>query len=179
MAETARDRGYAHPVLAGFALGLVLLGSILVAGRGLGASGAFASASAAAVRAVAPAHAASHPYLSTWLADGSSGLLGDWIVVELLAVFAGGWLSAALARRLHRGVERIGGESKRARLLAALGGGALMGAGARLAKGCTSGLGLTGGALLSSGAWLFIPVAFGSAVLFALLRSRAGRAAGT
>jgi len=179
MGRAAHGRGYAHPVAAGVALGLVLFGSILVAGRGLGASGAFASASATAVHAVAPAHAAAHPYLSAWVADGRGGLLGDWIVVELLAVMAGGWLSAALAGRLRRGVERIGSESARARLASALAGGALMGAGARLARGCTSGLGLTGGALLSTGAWLFIPVAFGAAILFAFLRRRAAGAPAT
>lgn len=179
MGVTAHGRGYAHPVAAGVGLGLVLFGSILIAGRGLGASGAFASASATAVHAVAPAHAAAHPYLSTWIADGPGGLLGDWIVVELLAVMAGGWLSAALAGRLRRGLERLSGESTRSRLASALAGGALMGAGARLARGCTSGLGLTGGALLSTGAWLFIPVAFGTAILIAFLRRRGTRAVTT
>ena len=44
-----------------------------------------------------------------------------------------------------------------------------MGVGARLAYGCTSGLALSGGALLATGAWIFIPLAFGSAVLVTLL----------
>jgi len=44
-----------------------------------------------------------------------------------------------------------------------------MGLGARLAYGCTSGLALSGGALLSTGAWLFISLAFGTAIAVTLL----------
>ena len=44
-----------------------------------------------------------------------------------------------------------------------------MGLGARLAYGCTSGLALTGGALLATGAWVFIPAAFGTAILVTVL----------
>ena len=175
MNDTARARGYADPIVAGVALGLVLFGAILVAGRGLGASGAFASGAASAVNAVAPGYAASQDYLSGWIPDGPGGLLGQWIVIELLAVMAGAWLSARLAGRIRRGVETVGAESSRRRLLNALAGGALMGGGARLAHGCTSGLALTGGALLATGAWVFIPVAFATAFLVAFLqRRRAG-----
>ena len=45
---------YADPYLAGVALGLVLLASFVIAGRGLGASGAFATAAATTVQRVAP-----------------------------------------------------------------------------------------------------------------------------
>ena len=44
-----------------------------------------------------------------------------------------------------------------------------MGLGARLAYGCTSGLALSGGALLATGAWLFIPVAFATAITLTFL----------
>ena len=167
---TARARGYADPILAGVALGVLLFLTFLLVGRGLGASGAFASASAAAAHAVAPASTATHPYLSDYVPSGPAGLLGDWTVVELLAVAAGAWASARLARRAPVPLTSIAGESPRSRLVLALVGGSLMGAGARLAHGCTSGLGLTGGALLATGAWLFIPVAFGSAFLVAYLQ---------
>jgi uncharacterized protein len=172
VSATARSRGYADPILAGVVLGAVLFAAILIAGRGIGASGAFAAAGASAVHAVAPAYADSQAYLSTWVSDRPGGLLGDWIVVELLAVVAGGWLSARLAGRVRARTERLGGESGRRRLVDGLVGGALMGAGARLAHGCTSGLALTGGALLATGAWLFIPLAFASAFLVAWLRRR-------
>ena len=79
-------------------------------------------------------------------------------------------MSAWLAGRLRPGGERAGG----ARIARAFAGGALMGVGARLAYGCTSGLALSGGALMTTGAWLFIPVAFGTAILVTrLLRGAA------
>ena len=165
---------HADPVVAGVCLGLLLFAAVLVAGRGLGASGAFASGAAAAVHAVAPSQAAAHPYLRDWIPAGRGGLLGDWTVLELLGVAVGAWLSARLAGRLHRGVERLAGESSRSRLVHALIGGSLMGGGARLAHGCTSGLALTGGALLATGAWLFIPLAFAAAFVVAYLRRGTG-----
>jgi hypothetical protein len=165
-------RGYANPVVAGVCLGLLLFASVLVAGRGLSASGAFASGAAAVVNAAAPKTAAAHSYIASWIPRGQGGLFGDWVVLELLGVAAGAWLSARLAGRLYRGVERIAGESSRSRLLQALAGGSLMGAGARLAHGCTSGLALTGGALLATGAWLFIPLAFATAFFVAWVRGR-------
>ena len=48
---------YMNPYLAGFLLGLVLLATIYITGRGLGASGAFKSVIIATVDKVAPQHA--------------------------------------------------------------------------------------------------------------------------
>ena len=75
-------------------------------------------------------------------------------------MFVGGFLSAALAGRLRRGVERGAGVTVRSRLATAVAGGAIMGVGAVLARGCTSGQALTGGALLSVGSWAFMISAF-------------------
>ncbi len=116
MKGDAQARGYADPVVAGVCLGLLLFGVIMLAGRGLGASGAFASSAAAAVHAVAPRQAEAHPYLSAWIPTGAGGLLGDWTVLELLGVGLGAWLSARFAGRLRHGVERIGTESRNSRV---------------------------------------------------------------
>src|SRR5439155_10581626 len=77
----------------------------------------------------------------------------DWLVVELLGVAVGGFVSAALAGRVHRVVERGPQISRETRLVLAFTGGSVMGLGAVLARGCTSGQALTGGALLSVGSW--------------------------
>jgi hypothetical protein len=149
--------------MTGVLLGLLLFGTVLLAGRGLGASGAFAAGAAASVEAVAPRVAAGNPYIAERVPASRAGILGEWLVLELLGVGAGAWWSARRNGRLRVTVERpdgIGGADRVAR--AALGG-ALMGAGARLAHGCTSGLALTGGALLSTGAWLFMPITFAAA----------------
>jgi uncharacterized membrane protein YedE/YeeE len=166
-------RPYASPYLAGMGVGLALLAAFVVAGRGLGASGAFSSAVAAGASAVAPGHAASNPAVADYLTGSTGGgPLADWLVVELLGVALGGFASAALAGRLRAAVERGPRISARGRLAYAFGGGVVMGVGAKLARGCTSGQALTGGALLSVGSWLFIATAFAAAYLAAPLFRR-------
>jgi uncharacterized membrane protein YedE/YeeE len=168
-----RARPYANPYLAGVGLGLVLLAAFVVAGRGLGASGAFSSAVAAGTSAVAPAHAAANPALADYLTGSSGGgSLADWLVLELVGVVLGGFASAALAGRLRAAMERGPRISSRGRLAYALAGGVVMGVGAKLARGCTSGQALTGGALLSVGSWLFIATAFAAAYAAAPLFRR-------
>jgi hypothetical protein len=160
-----QEKPYADPYVAGAALGLVLLAAYVFAGRGLGASGAFASTAAGIVAAADPPRASASPYFSRYL--GGRGPWVDWLVVEIGGVFIGGYLSALLAGRVRREVERGPRVSRRARLMLAFGGGAVMGLGAVLARGCTSGLALTGGALLSVGSWIFIAAAFAAAYAFA------------
>ncbi len=156
-----------NPYWAGFALGLVLLASFVVMGRGLGASGAFTTAVATTVHAVAPAHAEGNAFYAEYLGDGSSSPLKDWLVFEVLGVFAGGFLSGALANRLHLTIEKGPRSSTVLRLTLAVVGGALMGIGAKLALGCTSGQALTGGALLNVGSWAFMWSVFGAAYALA------------
>ena len=55
---------YSDPYLAGIGLGLVLLAAFVFAGRGLGASGAFASAATSAVKTVAPRYAQTNEYFA-------------------------------------------------------------------------------------------------------------------
>ena len=167
-AQPAEARPYADPYLAGVALGLVLLTAFVVVGRGLGASGAFASVAASTVDAVSSSAARSNSFFADHLDAGSPWR--DWLVVELAGVFVGAWISARLAGRLRIAVERGPRTSVRSRLVAAAGGGAVMGIGAVLARGCTSGQALTGGALLSVGSWLFIAGAFAAAYAAAFVR---------
>jgi len=166
-------RPYADPYVAGVALGLVLLAAYAIAGRGLGASGAFATTAAGLTANVAPERAAASPLLARYL-EGD-GPWRDWLLFELIGVAIGGFLSALFAGRLRREVERGPRTSRNARLAYAFGGGAVMGLGAVLARGCTSGLALTGGALLSAGSWLFIGAAFAAAYLLSPLTKRSWR----
>jgi uncharacterized membrane protein YedE/YeeE len=162
-------RPYADPYVAGAGLGLVLLASFVLTGRGLGASGAFATAAANLLDAIVPGRAAKTAYFARYL-DGDW-----WLVLEVAGVAIGGFVSALVARRFRAEVERGPRMSRNARLALAAGGGALMGAGAVLARGCTSGLALTGGALLAAGSWLFMIAAFAAAYLFAPLLKKAWR----
>ena len=164
------QRPYADPYVAGIALGLVLLASYALAGRGIGASGAFATVAAHTSVAVSGAEVATH---NPWIRErAASGLATDWLVVELLGLLVGGFLSAALAGRLRFAVERGASIAAPTRLVFAALGGLVMATGAVLARGCTSGQALTGGALLSVGSWLFIAGAFGAGYLTMLVARR-------
>lgn len=151
---------YMNPYLAGIGLGLVLLASFVVMGRGLGASGAFSSVAAVAVDAVAPRHAEANPFWTDYLESGVGHPLKEWLVFEVLGVLAGGLLSGLLAGRVRRTVEKGPRISTGGRFALAFVGGALMGIGAKLGRGCTSGQALTGGALLSAGGWAFMLMVF-------------------
>jgi len=166
-------RPYADPYVAGTALGLVLLAAFVFAGRGLGASGAFATSAAGVVAAASPARAVASPYFARYLTG--DGPWHEWLLFEIAGVVIGGFLSALIAGRVRAAIERGPRISRGSRLVAAFAGGSVMGIGAVLARGCTSGLALTGGALLSVGSWLFMMAAFAGAYLFAPIVKRAWR----
>ena len=167
---------YLDPYLAGIAIGLVLLAAYATAGRGLGASGAFSSVVAAAtVTVVGTTEASSSAALAPYLPNGAMSPLGDWLVLELAGVAAGGFASAWLAGRLRSTVERGDRIAIGTRMYFAVGGGALMGFGAKLARGCTSGQALSGGALLATGSWIFIAACFAAGYAFAPLARRLWR----
>ena len=173
--STARERvpqPYWSPYLAGLGLGLVLLASYVVMGRGLGASGAFSSLAAVTVNAVAPAHAQGNSFYAEYLGDGTKSPLMDWLVFEVLGVFVGGFISGMLANRVRLATEKGPRISTAGRLAYAFIGGGLMGIGAKLARGCTSGQALTGGAVLNVGSWAFMMCVFGGAYLMAYFMRR-------
>ncbi|HEX6575454.1 MAG TPA: YeeE/YedE thiosulfate transporter family protein [Gemmatimonadaceae bacterium] len=166
------SRPYSNPYLSGFGLGLVLLSAFVIAGRGLGASGAFASAATAVASVASPDAARANDYFARYLSASGSPAI-DWLVIEIVGVLIGGFISAYLAGRIRRTVEKGPRISNRSRIALAFAGGSAMGLGAVLARGCTSGQALTGGAMLSVGSWLFIAAAFAAAYLAAPLLRRA------
>jgi uncharacterized membrane protein YedE/YeeE len=166
------ERAYSNPYAVGAALGLVLLASFVITGRGLGASGAFSSAAAATVAAVAPERALATPFFASYLREPGGPWRG-WLIYEISGVMIGGALSAWMAGRLRRESQRGPRISSRTRLLLAFAGGAVMGCGAVFARGCTSGQALTGGALLSVGSWIFVASAFAAGYIVAPLLRRA------
>ena len=164
-------RPYADPYVAGICLGLTLLAAFVLSGRGLGASGAFATVAAHATSAAAPSVAAGNTFIKEHVDAGR--IWSDWLVLEIAGVLVGAWCSAALAGRLSAEVERGPHASLNGRLASASAGGAVMGVGAVLARGCTSGQALTGGALLSVGSWVFVMGAFAAAYGVAWIRRSA------
>lgn len=148
-----------NPYVAGVALGLVLLGSYLLMGYGIGASSAATRLAVAGADLVAPAAVESNPYFSQYFDGGSP--LHDWMMYEVLGVFLGGLVGAYTAGRTVAGdLDRGPTTSRWTRVAFAVIGGFAMGFGARLARGCTSGQALTGGAVLSVGSWVFMMAVF-------------------
>jgi uncharacterized protein len=156
-------RPYMNPYAAGVGLGMVLLLTFFVMGRGLGASGAISSLVAVSVDAVAPGHADQNEFFSAFVGESGRPPLVKWIVFELAGVIIGGYLSALMAGRIRKQVDRGPHISVASRVKYAFMGGAIMGVGMVLARGCTSGQGLTGGALLNVGSWGFLIAIFAGA----------------
>lgn len=155
------------PLVAGVALGLVLLLTFVLTGHGLGATGATTRLAAALGLAVAPAATQANAYLGPMVENGNP--LPGWITWQVLGVALGALGAAALGGRLRLqldGAQRVG---RGKRLITALVGGVLAGFGARVAAGCTSGLGLSGAATLAIAAFVFLGTFFAAGLLVSRL----------
>ncbi len=162
-----------NPYAAGVALGIVLLATYLLMGRGLGASGASFRLGVWAVRAAAPAHVQRVPAMASVVDEGHP--LDDWLVFEVAGAVIGGMIAAATSGRLRREVLRGPTFGSGRRLALALAGGVLMGFAAKLSRGCTSGQALSGGAVMSVGAWAFMLSVFAGGYAVAWLPRRQWR----
>tara|TARA_R110000868_G_scaffold259361_7_gene517391 strand:+ start:13065 stop:13613 length:549 start_codon:yes stop_codon:yes gene_type:complete len=147
---------YWNPYVSGIGLGLVLLSTFVVMGRGIGASGAMTSVVAATSNIVAPNHTQTNEFYQGYLGDGTVNPLKDWLVFEVLGVLIGGFLSGAFAGRSKIKIEKGLNITTNRRFQYAFVGGMIMAFGTKLARGCTSGQALTGGALMNVGSWLFM-----------------------
>ena len=143
-----------NPYLAGFGLGLVLLAAYLIAGRGLGATGAFSSVAAWLANAISPEHAQASAVHARYLESGTP--FTAWLVYLLIGSFIGAAVSGYSAGRFAISVEKGPRVSDRERLILALVGGIIAGLGAKIARGCTSGQALTGAAILNAGSLVFM-----------------------
>lgn len=162
MNEGDKSKTYINPYLGGILLGLLLLLTFFLTGRGLGASGAVKSSVVASVYEVAPEHAESSHYYSKFIQEGESPL-NTWLVFEVIGVLAGAFASGALAGRLKFKVEHSPKITSKTRILAALAGGLLFGIGSQFARGCTSGAALSGSAALATSGFLTMICIFGVA----------------
>jgi hypothetical protein len=162
-----KETKFWSPYAAGFALGLVLLASFALTGRGLGASGTFKHLGAELVHEVDPTFAEESPHVGAFFADPRRHSLDDWIVWLSVGAALGGAAAAFSARRFR--VETLHGPRavKEHRWVMAVAGGAICGLAAQLARGCTSGQALSGGAQLALGSWVFMFSVFGGAYAFA------------
>ncbi len=153
---------YINPYFGGVLLGLLLLLTFYITGRGLGASGAVKSAVVTAVEKVAPAHAEDNAYMGKFISDDHSPMF-NWLVFESLGIFIGGILSGALFGRIKKlRIEKSPKITNKTRLIAAGIGGILFGIGSQFGRGCSSGAALSGTGSFALGGLIVMLLMFGS-----------------
>jgi uncharacterized protein len=162
-----KPKPYMNPYLAGFLLGLVLLASFFITGRGLGASGAAKSVVVETVGRVAPEYAAEHPFYASFFADGDGRPMKNWLVYLVLGLLGGAFFSGFMSGRAGFAIDKGPQINNSTRLLFAAMGGILFGLGSQFGRGCTSGAALSGMAVLSSAGFLTMMAIFGSGYVVA------------
>ena len=163
----SENKKYWNPYIAGVGLGLTLLATFVVMGRGLGASGAFTSIVSFFVNIISPAHSQSNSMYNAYLQTPLGHPLADWLIFEVAGVAVGGFLSGYFSGRIKLKIDKGPRVSSKSRLILAFIGGTMMGFAAKIARGCTSGQALTGGALLNVGSWIFMLSIFAGAYAIA------------
>lgn len=143
------------PVLAGILIGISMLLSFVIAGRGIGVSGMMTRLVATVQHWLLPELTEKSGYFGPYFAHGARPL-DDYLTYLVAGLLVGAFAGAWSCRDLHFEVQRGPRSSVAGRLFYALVGGVITGFAARLARGCTSGQGLVGGAELSVGAWTFL-----------------------
>ncbi len=154
------------PVPAGILIGISMLLAFVIAGRGIGASGAMTRLVAWVQHGLFPTATEQSVYFGRYFADGAHPL-NDWLVFLLVGTLIGAFVAAWLRGELRVEVLRGPRSSVLYRLSLAMAGGVIAGFAARLARGCTSGQGLVGGAELSVGSWAFLMCIFAGGWLVA------------
>jgi len=157
---------YWNPYFGGFLLGILIIFTFYITGRGLGASGAMKSGVVAITDMVTHDHAESNAYYSKFISEDKSPM-NNWLVMEALGVLLGAFISGGLAGRIGWRTQHSPKITRRRRLIFALLGGVLFGLGAQIARGCTSGAALSGLAVLSTGGMITMLAIFGTGFLVA------------
>lgn len=158
---------YMNPYLAGLLLGLLLIATIYITGRGLGASGAVKSFTVATVESIAPTHTTTAKFYKEYSGEHSGSPLMNWLVFEVVGVLIGAFISGLISNRLDFKLEKGPRTTTRIRVYGAIIGGMLWGFGSQLGRGCTSGAALSGMAVMSTGGIITMFAIFGGAYGFA------------
>ncbi len=153
---------YINPYLGGVLLGLLILLTVYITGRGLGASGSIKSAVVTTANTIAPEMTRHNDYMGKFVTDDHSPMY-TWLVFESLGVLLGGLLSGLLFGRVKKFRTDHGPKiTVRKRLIIATIGGALFGIGSQFGRGCTSGAALSGSATFALGGVIVMFGIFGT-----------------
>jgi hypothetical protein len=158
---------YINPYLGGVLLGLLVLVTVFITGRGLGASGAIKSTVVATAEVVTPEKVKENAYTSQFISDDHSPMY-TWLVFESLGIFIGGLISGLIFGRVKKfRTEHSPKITSRKRLIFALIGGGLFGIGSQFGRGCTSGAALSGTATFALGGVIVMFAIFGTGYVLA------------
>lgn len=160
--STNNEPKYINPYLGGVLLGLLLLVTVLITGRGLGASGAVKSTVVTTAHVFTPSQASSNDYMKRFISDDHSPMY-TWLVFESIGIFLGGLLSGVIFGRVKKlRTEHSPKITSKKRLWFALIGGMLFGIGSQFGRGCTSGAALSGTATFALGGVVVMFAIFGT-----------------
>ena len=162
-----KPKPYMNPYLAGFLLGLVLLASFFITGRGLGASGAAKSVVIETIGSVAPEYAKGNDFYASFFATGDGRPMRNWLVYLTMGVLGGAFFSGFMSGRAGFKIDKGEQISNATRLIFAVAGGFLFGVGSQFGRGCTSGAALSGMAVLSSAGFITTIAIFGTGYVIA------------
>lgn len=161
--KVCEPRPFWPPLVAGVALGLVLLLTFVLTGHGLGATGFFTRLAAWSGGQVAFDATYNNVYLGPLLDDGKP--LSSWITWQIVGVALGALAASWSAGRFRLRLDGTHKTGRISRSILALFGGLLAGFGARVAAGCTSGVGLSGTATLGVAGFVFLGAFFAAGLL--------------
>jgi hypothetical protein len=101
------EERYMNPYLAGALLGLLLLTTIYISGRGLAHPGRLRVTPLPRSKCWHPEHAETAPFYQKYRAShGSGSPLMNWLVFEVIGVLIGAFLSGLVANRLTLKLEK-------------------------------------------------------------------------
>jgi uncharacterized membrane protein YedE/YeeE len=164
--EENKRHVYWNPYFGGLMLGLLLILTFYITGRGVGATGGTKSAVIATVDTVAPKYAERSKYYAKYYDEGTNPM-NNWLMFETIGILAGAFLSGALSGRVRFRIQHPPHISTNKRLMFAAIGGLLFGFGSQFARGCTSGAAMSGSAVLSLGGFITMVGIFGTAYILA------------
>jgi len=158
---------YINPYLGGVLLGMLILLTVYITGRGLGASGAIKSAVVSTSNTIAPSATQANAYMGKFVSDDQSPMY-TWLVFESLGVLLGGLLSGLIFGRVKKfRTDKGPNITNKKRWILALIGGALFGIGSQFGRGCTSGAALSGSATFALGGVIVMLGIFGTGYVIA------------
>jgi uncharacterized membrane protein YedE/YeeE len=165
-----QDKRFWSPYIAGIILGLTLLATFYIAGRGLGGSGAMTLVTAVGSNALVPGFIGKLKYFSQYITPATP--LMNWNLFLLVGVFLGALAGALFSGNFNVMLDKSKTMNVGTRLITSLAGGIIIGFASRLARGCTSGVALTGGAQLALSGWIFVISMFAAGFIVAAFYRR-------